>query len=99
MTTFSPKSVRSVETRKSTSVPSSAVDRRRPSCGSRFSAMSIPRHDLQPRDQSFVNPLRKVHDLFEQSVEAMPDEHALFHRLDVDVARLALDRAFDDQID
>src|SRR6267154_1540589 len=29
----------------------------------------------------------------------MPDEHALFHRLDVDVARLALDRAFDDQID
>src|ERR1017187_9649887 len=42
MTTFSPKSVRSVDTRKSTSVPSSAVERRRPSCGSRFSAMSMP---------------------------------------------------------
>ena len=34
--------VRSVETRKSTSLPSSVLTRRRPSCGSRFSAMSMP---------------------------------------------------------
>ncbi len=42
ITIFSPNSVRSEDTRKSTSVPSSAVERRRPSCGSRFSAMSMP---------------------------------------------------------
>jgi hypothetical protein len=57
------------------------------------------RHDLQARDQSLMHPLRQVHDLLEQAVEAMPDEDTLFHRLDVDVARLALDRALDDEID
>src|SRR6185369_8370761 len=31
--------------------------------------------------------------------ETVPDEDALFHRLDVDVARLALDRALHHQVD
>ena len=57
------------------------------------------RHDLQARDEAFVDPLRQVHDFFEQAVETMADQHAFFHRLDVDVARLAFDRAFDDQVD
>ena len=41
-TIFSPKIVRSVEARKSTSSPFSSSTRMRPSCGRRFSAMSIP---------------------------------------------------------
>ena len=91
--------MRSVETRKSTSVPSSAVDAeaavlRQPLLGDVHAG-----HDLQPRDQPFVDPLGQVHHFLEQAVEAMADEHALFHRLDVDVARLALDRALHDEID
>ena len=98
-TTFSPNSVRSVETRKSTSVPSSAVDAeaavlRQPLLGDVHA-----RHDLQARDQPFVDPLGQVHHFLEQAVEAVADEHAFFHRLDVDVARLALDRALHDEID
>ena len=57
------------------------------------------RHDLQARDQSFVDPLRQVHHFFQQAVEAMADEDALFHRLDVHVRRAGLDRALHDQID
>ena len=57
------------------------------------------RHDLQAGDQPFVDPLGQVHHFLEQAVEAMADEHALFHRLDVDVAGLALDGALHDQID
>jgi hypothetical protein len=44
-------------------------------------------------------PFRQVHDFLEQAVETVPDEDPFFHRLDVDVARLALDRALHDQID
>jgi hypothetical protein len=46
-----------------------------------------------------MNPFRKVHHLFEQSIEPVPDQNTLFHRLDVDVARLALDRAPHDEVD
>ena len=56
-------------------------------------------HDLQAGDQPFVDPLRQVHHFLEQAVEAVADEDALLHRLDVDVARLALDRALHHQID
>ena len=98
-TIFSPNSVRSVETRKSTSVPSSAVDAeaavlRQPLLGDVHA-----RHDLQARDQPFVDPLGQVHHFLEQAVEAVADEDALFHRLDVHVARLALDGALHDEID
>ena len=88
MTTFSPNSVRSVETRKSTSLPSS-------DCRPDTSVLRQPllgdvhaRHDLQARDESFVDPLGQVHDLLEQAVETMADEDAVLHGLDVDVARL-----------
>ena len=57
------------------------------------------RHDLEPRDQPFMDPLGQVHHLLEQPVEAMPDEHALFHRLDVHVAGVALDGALHDEVD
>ena len=46
-----------------------------------------------------MHPLRQVHDFLEQAVETVPDEDAFFHRLDVDVARLALDRALHHEID
>ena len=59
----------------------------------------MPRHDLHARDEPFVDPLRQVHDFLQEPVEAVPDEHALFHRLDVDVARAARDGALDDEID
>ena len=57
------------------------------------------RHDLETRDQSFVDPLGQVHDFLQQAVEAMADEDALFHRLDVHVRGAGLDRALHDQID
>ena len=56
-------------------------------------------HDLQPGNQAFVDPLGQVHHFLQQPVEAMPDEHAFLHGLDMDVARAALDRAADDQVD
>ena len=46
-----------------------------------------------------MNPLRQVHRFLEQAVEAVPDEDALLHGLDVDVAGSALDRALHDEID
>jgi hypothetical protein len=46
-----------------------------------------------------VDPLRQVHHFFQQPVEAVADQHALFHRLDVDVAGGRLDRALHDQVD
>ena len=57
------------------------------------------RHDLQACDEALVHPLGQVHHFLEQAVEAVPDEHALFHGLDVDVARLALDRALHHEVD
>ena len=56
-------------------------------------------HDLEARDQPLVDPLGQVHHFLEQAVEAVADEDAFLHRLDVDVARLALDRALHDEID
>ncbi len=49
-----------------------------------------PAHDLHARDEPLVDPLRQVHDLLEQAVEAMTDDDVVFGRLDVDVARLLL---------
>jgi hypothetical protein len=56
-------------------------------------------HDLQARNEALVDPFGQVHHFLEQSVEPVPDQHALLHGLDVDVARLALDRAPHHQID
>ena len=58
-----------------------------------------PRHDLQARDQPFVDPFGQVHHFLQQPVEAMADEDALLQRLDVDVARFARDGALHDEID
>jgi hypothetical protein len=85
MTTFSPKTVRSV---------AQAAVLRQPLLRDVHAG-----HDLQARDESFVDPLRQIHHFFQQAVETMPDKDALFHRLDVDVARLALDAALHDQVD
>jgi hypothetical protein len=57
------------------------------------------RHDLEAGDQPFVDPLGQVHDFLEQAVEAVADEDAFLHRLDVDIAGLALDGALHDEID
>ncbi len=57
------------------------------------------RHDLEARDQSLVDPLGQVHHFLQQAVEAVADQDALFHRLDVHVARAGLDRALHDQVD
>ncbi len=56
-------------------------------------------HDLQPRDQTLVDPLRKVHHLFQEAVEPMSHEHALFQGLDVHVAGVAADGAAHHEID
>ena len=58
-----------------------------------------PRHDLHAGDEPFVDPLGQVHHFLEDAVEAVADEHALLHRLDVHVARAAGDGAVDDEID
>lgn len=42
--------------------------------------------------------LGEVHDLLQQTVEAMANEHPLLHRFDVHVARAAGDRAVHDQV-
>jgi hypothetical protein len=46
-----------------------------------------------------MNPLGQIHHFLQQTVEAVPHEHALLHRLDVHVARPARDRAVHDEID
>jgi hypothetical protein len=46
-----------------------------------------------------MDPLRQVHHFLEEAVEAMANQHTALQRLDVDVARLALDRALHDEID
>jgi hypothetical protein len=56
-------------------------------------------HDLQARDQSLVHPFGQVHHFLQQPVETMAHEHALFERLDVDIARVAADGAADNEID
>src|SRR5258705_176169 len=56
-------------------------------------------HDLHARDEPFVDPLRQVHHFLQQPVEAVPDDDVVLGGLDVDVARAALERALDDEID
>ena len=97
MTIFSPHTVGSVATRRSTGRPSWVTDRR-PSCGLRFSAMSIDdmifRREMMP---SWIAAVGLLH-LVQHAVDAEPHRELLLARLDVDVARAVVDGLRDEQV-
>ena len=64
----------------------------RPSCGSRFSAMSSFDMILMRDDDRVAELHRRAHDVVEDPVDAVADAQLLLVRLDVDVARALLDR-------
>ena len=101
-TTFSPKSVGRTDTRKSMSrgVPRSFEPRldaavlRQPLLGD-----VEPRHDLHARDDGVAVLERRRHHRLQHAVDAEPDPHFLFVRLDVDVARALLNRRQHQRVD
>ena len=64
----------------------------RPSCGSRFSAMSSFDMILMRERDRVAELHRRAHDVVENPVDAVPDAQLLLVRLDVDVARALLNR-------
>ena len=72
-TIFSPNSVGSVETRKSIARVFDSTSFMRPSCGTRFSAMSSLRDDLDPRRDLVLDRERRLRDLHQDAVEAVAD--------------------------
>ena len=71
----------------------------RPSCGSRFSAMSS-RAMIFTRETIASRILeRRRHHRLQHAVDAEPDPHLLFVRLDVDVARALLNRRQHQRVD
>ena len=102
MTIFSPKSVGSTETRKSRSLirPEILVlILMRPSCGSRFSAMSSFAMILMRLVIASLQLQRRVHHLVEDAVDAVADPVLLLVGLDVDVGGAALDGVGEDDVD
>ena len=73
MTTFSPKAVGSVETRSSTSRPSRSV-LMRPSCGLRFSEMSMRESIFTRETMGGVHPRRQRVDGVQHAVDAQAHE-------------------------
>ncbi len=97
ITIFSPKTVGSVASRRS-SVRLFTRSERRPSCGTRFSAMFRSpitfRRLMRPPWMLFG----RVHDLVQDAVHAEPDAHILLGRLDVDVRRSVRGRLRHDRL-
>ena len=101
-TTFSPKSVGSVETRKSSS-------RERPSTLELDLDATVLRqallrdvelrHDLDARDERVAQAERRVHHVVEHAVDAEADAHLLLVRLDVNVGRAALEGVDQEDVD
>ena len=92
-TTFSPKSVGRIDTRKSMSRLRPRSTNRalmRPSCGSRFSAMSSRAMILMRETIGSRNLMAGVITDVQLAVDAEADPHVLLVRLDVDVARALL---------
>ena len=99
MTESSPCAVGTIETRKSIVRP---VMRslKRPSCGTRFSAMSSSDMILMRRDDRGVMALvDRIERLVEHAVDAVLDHHLVVAGLDVNVRGAALDGVEDDRVD
>ena len=71
----------------------------RPSCGRRFSAMSMPPMILIRESMRGEQPARRAVALDENAVDAVADADAVGERLDVDVAGAQADGFLDDQVD
>ena len=97
MHTFSPHLPGTVDTRKSMGLPS-IVTLMRPSCGSRFSAMSSLLRILKREMSAELHPLGQLLHHLEDAVDAEADRDVAFHRLDVDVAAALLDGEPEDRV-
>ena len=97
MTIFSPHTVGSVATRRSTERPS-CVTERRPSCGLRFSAMSID--DMIFRREMMPSWIARSAFCISCSTPSMRNRTSQLPlaRFDVDVARPVVDRLSDQQV-
>ena len=95
-TTFSPKSVRRLETRNSVSGPSPTAHRSRPSWGNRVSVTRIPASRLSAPMSAVGLACGQRGDVTEHAVHPFADGHALCGRLDVDVGGAARDGARQD---
>ena len=87
-----------VTTRVSIAWPST-VSETRPSCGTRFSAMSRRGHDLHARDRAGDHALRDLRGLAQHAVHAEAHAHLAALGLEVDVRGALLDRLGDDRVD
>ena len=85
-------------TRRSISRPSATMWTR-PSCGSRFSAMSIFPMTLTRETIAACMPGGRLHQVAEHAVDAVADARALLVGLDVDVAGPVADRRQERDVD
>jgi hypothetical protein len=99
MTASSPWIDGMIETRKSIVRPLHA-QRKRPSCGTRFSAMSSSDMTLMRLMMVVVVALvERLERRVEHAVDPVLGEHLAVLRLDVDVRRALLDRAEHERVD
>ena len=99
MTASSPCALGMIETRKSMVLPRTR-SRKRPSCGTRFSAMSSSAITLMREMIALCEPLGdRPHGRLQHAVDAVLHAHRVVLRLDVDVAGAALDGREDRRVD
>ena len=99
MTASSPCTLGMIDTRKSIVLPGIRT-LKRPSCGTRFSAMSSSAITLMREMIELWNCLRdRPHRRLQHAVDPVLHVHRVVAGLDVDVARAPLDRGVDRRVD
>ena len=91
MTTFSPYTVGSVATRRSTGLPPTFTDDPAVLRDAALGDVDVG-HDLQAADHAGLDALGRAHHLVQHAVDAVADAQVVLGRLDVDVRRAVLHR-------
>ncbi len=99
ITIFSPNAVGIVEIRSSTSLPSGVTVLMRPSCGRRFSTISIRASSLIRDVIAMSTGVGNRVDLLQHAVDAEAHQTDVAARLDVDVGRALLERVLPQPVD